>query len=483
MHKKIKILLIEDEQFDVLRVQRTLQPFENQIQIVDYLPEGVPAVQLLQSNPEICDVVIMDFQITGGLMGENLIKKIKEVNPTLQIIVITKMTVNLTDFDFANTLLKAGAFWYCTKYPVDIEDYIYQPTDFVLSIFNAYEKGVLERQRFVSEQKLNKTVMEILEQRKIIGNSPATLSLLQQIEKYSARDVNILITGESGTGKELVAQNLHYRSSRKYENFVPINCGSIPTELIESELFGYEKGSFTGAGADKIGLFEAANNGTIFLDEVTGLPQSAQVKLLRVIQEGEIEKLGRTKKIKVNVRIIAATNEDIKKQVEEKRFREDLYYRLSVVPIHVSPLRERREDIPPLVDHFLTEFCSDYKVPKPAFNSEAMDTLSRYEWSGNVRELKNVLQRLLFNEERMFSYINVLNALGVVKVESSPDPYQLRELFNKNQILSLKNAENVFREKYLLFARNNSNSDADTARKLGLAQSNYSRIIKNLGMK
>lgn len=481
--KTIRVLLIEDEEFDVLRVKRTLVPFEKQIHIIDYVSEGVAAIDLLQKHPNICDVVVMDFQIAGGLMGENLIRKIKEIDPSLQIIVITKMTVNATDFEFAYSLLKAGAFWYCTKYPVDIEEYIYQPTDFIMSIFHAFEKGELERARLRSERQLRKTISDILTQKKIIGVSQAIQSLREQIAKYALRDVNLLISGDSGTGKELTASNIHYTSKRRLENFVPINCGSIPSELVESELFGYEKGAFTGAHAEKMGLFELANNGTVFLDEVAELPLSAQVKLLRVIQEGEVEKIGRTKKVKVDVRIIAATNKDLRREVAEKRFREDLYYRLNVVPVHVPPLRERREDIVELIDHFMTEFCRDMNRPKPEMNDEALQTLREYDWPGNVRELKNVVQRLLFNDERMFSAVNVLNALGVVKVESSPDSYQLRDLFRSETILSLKQAEKIFREKYLLFVRTNSRTDADAAKQLGVAPSNYSRMIKDLGMK
>ncbi len=481
--KQIRVLLIEDEEFDVLRVKRTLAPFAERIHIVDYLADGVAALDLLKAAPRCCDVVIMDFQIAGGLMGENLVRGIKEIDPSLQIIVITKMTVNVTDFEFANGLLKAGAFWYCTKYPVDMENFIYQPTDFVMSVFNAYEKGELERSRVRSEKKIDKNISDILTQKRIIGVSQATSSLLGQIEKYSARDVNILITGDSGTGKELIANNIHYKGTRKLENFVPINCGSIPADLIESELFGYVKGAFTGAYAEKMGLFELAHNGTIFLDEVAELPPAAQVKLLRVIQEGEVEKIGRQKKIVIDVRIIAATNKDLKREVAEKRFREDLYYRLSVVPIHVLPLKERREDIPELINYYLAEYCRDMNRVKPVMSPDALAMLCSYDWPGNVRELKNVVQRLLFNDERTCSAVTILNALGVVAIESSPDQNQLGQLFQRDSTLPLKQAEKIFREKYLLFVRNHSHSDADAAQKLNVAPSNYSRMIRELGLK
>ncbi|HLP15733.1 MAG TPA: sigma 54-interacting transcriptional regulator, partial [Bacteroidota bacterium] len=324
----IKILLIEDEDFDVARVKNTVSVFSDRIGVEDVVSNGKAALELLQTKPEYHDVIILDYQISGGLRGEELIREMKLIDPFIQIIVITKMTINLTDFTFANNLLKAGAFWYCTKYPGNIEEFIYQPTDFVLSIVNAYEKKKLEKQKVKSDKRLNRNIEAILASKKIIGESAPILHLKASIDKYAKSDVNILIAGGSGTGKELVAWNIHLKSKRRYENFVPINCGSIPHELIESELFGYEKGSFTGASGAKSGLFEVGHNGTIFLDEVAELPPTAQVKLLRVIQEGEIEKIGRTGSLAVNVRILAATNKDLAAEVNAGRFREDLYYRL-----------------------------------------------------------------------------------------------------------------------------------------------------------
>ena len=293
---QINILLIEDEEFDVLRVKNTVSFYQEVIKIVDVVSNGRSALELLKENTDRYDVVILDYQISGGLKGEELIEKIKEVDPLIQIIVITKMTINITDYNFANNLMKAGAFWFCTKYPGNIEEYIYQPTDFTLSVFNAYEKKKLEKHRIRSDKKLLQNIENILETKKIYGESKPMVLLKESIEKFAKSDVYILINGNSGTGKELVAWNIHLKSKRRYENFIPINCGSIPGDLIESELFGYEKGAFTGANTNKAGLFEVAHNGTLFLDEVAELPLSAQVKLLRVIQEGEIEKLAEQKK-------------------------------------------------------------------------------------------------------------------------------------------------------------------------------------------
>ncbi|MGE5805250.1 MAG: response regulator, partial [Ignavibacteria bacterium] len=204
LNNLINVLLIEDEEYDVRRVINTIKPFSEQIKIINTVSDGKTAVDLLQKDCGSCDVVVMDFQIAGGLMGEDLIRKIKEIDNSLQIIVVTKMTVNLTDFNFANKLIKAGAFWYCTKYPGDIEEYIYQPTDFVISIFNAFEKSRLEKERQKSNQKLIKNVKDILMQKQLIGDSPSIVKLKDEIKKYSNSDVSILIKGASGTGKELV---------------------------------------------------------------------------------------------------------------------------------------------------------------------------------------------------------------------------------------------------------------------------------------
>ncbi len=478
----INILLVEDEDFDVRRVQNTISFYDTRIRIVDTVSNGRAALELVQFNPEKYDVVILDYQISGGLRGEELITKIKDFDPFIQIIVITKMTINITNYDFANNLLRAGAFWYCTKYPGNIEEYIYQPTDFILSIFNAFEKKRLEKQKLRSDKKLKQNIENLLESKKIIGESKPMLQLKENIEKYAKSDANILISGPSGTGKELVAWNIYLKSKRRYENFVPINCGSIPGELIESEIFGYEKGAFTGASGHKPGLFEIANNGTLFLDEVAELPPSAQVKLLRVIQEGEIEKIGRTEKISVNVRIIAATNKNLANEVNNNRFREDLYYRLNVVPLDIIPLKQRGNDILLLFDHFLKYFSQDLDVESPDVNEEAREILLHYKWPGNVRELRNVVQRLILNCNGKITAKDVSNPMIlrdhiIIKEETN------FEEMHQGQVLPLKEMERIFRIKYFKYVRSISSSDSYAAERLGLAPSNFYRMCKELGLK
>lgn len=478
---KISVLLIEDEEFDVQRIRRTINPFKHRIIIEDVVASGISAVELLEKETHKYDVIIMDYQIAGGLMGENLIRRIKEINPLLQIIVVTKMTINMTDYDFANRMLEAGATWYCTKYPGDIEEFIYQPTDFILNIFNAWEKKKLETEKIHSKRQLQQNIDDILNRNQIIGRSKAITTLKEQIRRFAGSDVTVIIRGPSGTGKELVATHIHYHGKRKFENFIPINCGSLPDNLIESELFGFEKGSFTGANKDKLGLFEVANRGTVFLDEITELPYTLQSTLLRVIQEGEIDKIGRTKKVEVKVRIIAATNKDLENEVREKRFREDLYYRLNVVSIPILPLEQRKEDIPLLIDHFMSRFGRDMNKEIPEIYAEGYHVLSHYKWPGNVRELQNVVQRLLFLNKRRIVEKDVYMALGVrIDTDETRD---VEAIGISSEIIPWRDKERRLKRQYFEHVRQHTSSDAEAARKLGLAPPNYYRMCKELGIK
>jgi two-component system response regulator AtoC len=477
--KPINLLLIEDESYDVNRIKRTFAPFCDQVIIKKIVADGQSALDLLSEQEEEFDVVIMDYQIVGPLSGERLIRKIKTIDPFIQIIVITKMTVNVTDFEFANRLIEAGAMWFCTKYPSDIKDYIYQPTDLLLSVLNAYEKKRLNLDKSKSASRLNQSIKNRLERMKIIGESPAIKRLVKQIEKTAQQDTTVLISGASGTGKELVATHIHYLSKRRFEEFVTVNAGSIPGELVESELFGFEKGSFTGAVNNKKGLFETANNGTIFLDEIGELSMSSQVKLLRVLQDGEIDKIGRTEKIKVDVRVIAATNIDLDKAIEEKKFRGDLYWRLNVIPLYVPTLRERIEDIPLLTDYFIDKYCRQMALSKPEINSEVMEILQSYEWPGNIRQLQNVIQRILISCEGEIKKDDVLSILGSKKVGTITGP----EFWFGDKILKWKEMENIFRWRYFNYVKDKTKSESEAARQLGIAPSNFYRMCNKLGIK
>ena len=475
----INILLIEDESFDVNRVKRTLQPFSKKIVINKVVADGQSAMKALKENKGEFDVIIMDYQIAGALTGERLIQELKIIDSFIQIIVITKMTINLTDFDFANKLIEAGATWFGTKYPSDIKEYIYQPTDLLLAITNAYEKKCLTLEKSQSNDLLNNSIDNILNEKQIIGESEVIKKLKRKIELAAQQEVTVLITGASGTGKELVATNIHYLSKRKFNNIVPVNAGGLPSELIESELFGFEKGSFTGASSKKKGLFELANNGTLFLDEIGELPMSSQVKLLRVLQEGELEKIGRTKKVKVNVRIIAATNIDLENAVEKKEFRSDLFYRLNVVQIYVPTLKERIEDLPVLIDHFLFKYSKEMSISRPVISDDAIEILQSYDWPGNIRQLQNVIQRLLFLGLNIISPEDISEVLRLKNVTS----LKLPEFRFGNDILKWKEMEEIFRIKYIQYVKNKSKTDSEAARSLGLAPSNFYRLCSKLGIR
>lgn len=474
----INLLLIEDETYDVNRIKRTLAPFEDRVIIKKVVADGQSALNLLSENEGAYDVIIMDYQIVGPLSGEKLIRKIKTIDPFIQIIVITKMTINVTDFELANKLIQAGAMWFCTKYPADIKEYVYQPTDLLLSILNAYENKRLKWEKSKSNLQLNQSITNILNDKKIVGVSSAANKLIKQIERAAQQDATVLITGASGTGKELVATHIHYLSKRKYENFVTINTGSIPQELIESELFGFVKGSFTGAVNPKKGLFEVANQGTIFLDEISELSVSSQAKLLRVLQEGELDKIGRTEKIKVDVRVITASNIDLEKAIKEKKFREDLFYRLNVIDIYIPTLRERIEDIPALTQFFIDKYSNQMSITKPEIRSDAIEALQSFEWPGNIRELQNVIQRLLISYEDEIRKEGVLNVLGSKK-ESITCP----EFWFGDKILKWKEMENIFRSKYFNYVKDRTKSESEAARRLGIAPSNFYRMCYKLGIR
>ncbi|MBN1396748.1 MAG: sigma-54-dependent Fis family transcriptional regulator, partial [Bacteroidetes bacterium] len=365
--------------------------------------------------------------------------------------------------------------------PGNIEDYIYQPTDFILSIVNAYEKKRLEKQKLNADKRLMQSIEEQLESKKIIGESKPIVQLRETIEKYAKSDANVLITGGSGTGKELVAWNIHLKSRNRYEKFIPINCGNISPDLVESELFGYKKEALSGKNSNKPGLFEIANHGTIFLDEVLELPLSTQVKLLRVIQDGEIEKIGEDGRISVNVRIIASTNKNLALEVSEGHFREDLYYRLNVIPIDIVPLRQRGEDIILLFNHFLEYFSNDMGISIPEIDPKAKEILMNYKWPGNVRELRNVVQRLILNNTGYIGVKEISNPMVLKDTVLSKEP-SFDEL-NMGNVLTLREMEKAFRLKYFKYVRSISSSDTNAAEKLGIAPSNFYRMCKELGLK
>ncbi|MBU4262240.1 MAG: sigma-54 dependent transcriptional regulator [Proteobacteria bacterium] len=318
------------------------------------------------------DLVISDIRMPG-MGGLELLDSAKKVTPDLPFIMITAFASP----EDAVQAMKHGAYDYITK-PFKLSE--------IKSIITSAIAGQAVDPKHSTDAARH-------DYTNIIGDSPEMRNIFDQIERIAPTHANVLIIGESGTGKELVAQAIHQKSRGAHNNFVPITCNAIPESLFESELFGHMKGSFTGASSNKIGLFELANNGSAFLDEIGELTPLIQTKLLRVLQEREFKRVGDTKTIKVNVRIISATNRDLEQEILEKRFREDLFYRLAVVPIRMPPLRERKGDVPLLVDHFLKKYSKTFEKDAPQLSSYAMEVLMNYDFPGNVRELENIIER------------------------------------------------------------------------------------------
>jgi len=368
-----KILVVDDEQSlrEVLSIMLKRAGYA-----VTSAADGEEAVELLQK--EIFDLVITDLRMPK-VDGMEVLKAVKSASPETVVLIITAFA----SADSAVEAMKQGAYDYLTK--------PFQVDEVQLIIRNA-----LEKRRLTTENMLLKREMASQSSfAQLVGQSEAMQKVFEVVRKVADSKSNVLICGESGTGKELVARAIHYNSARSALPFVAVNCSAVPETLLESELFGHMKGSFTGAIANKAGLFEIANGGTIFLDEIGDTTPTIQVKLLRVIQEREFRRVGGSQDIKVDVRVVAATNKDLEKAVADGSFREDLYYRLDVIPIRLPPLRMRTGDIPLLVHHFLERFAKESGKPKPVLSSDAMHVLLGHEWRGNVRELENLIERVV----------------------------------------------------------------------------------------
>lgn len=342
---------------------------------VDLADDGRQALALIQENSY--DLAILDIKMPG-MSGLDLLDRIREMKSDLLVVIMTAEA----SMKNAVEAMKRGAY-----------DYITKPFD--LDVIDAIVEKVGRAREIAGQVSLLKQELKEHYQveKNIIGNSAAMQSIYKTIGKVADSDITILIQGESGTGKEMVARAIHFNSGRLGKPFVAINCAAIPRDLLESELFGSERGAFTGASERKQGKFEQANQGTIFLDEIGDMPLDLQAKILRVLQEHEVTRVGGTQSIAVNVRIVAATNQELQERVRQREFREDLYYRLNVVPITLAPLRERRDDIPELVRYFLDRTCTELSIPPKQLTPEAMALLARYSWPGNVRELENTIKR------------------------------------------------------------------------------------------
>jgi len=367
-----KILIVEDEAA-IRRVLSKILLDEDDKYQIEEAADGLEAMDKIKK--EDFDLVLCDIKMPK-LDGIEVLEATKKIKPETPFIMIS----GHGDLETAVQSMRLGAF-----------DYISKPPD-LNRLLTAVRNALDKKQLIVENKILKKKVSKNYE---MIGESTAITHIREIIEKVAPTDARVLITGANGTGKELVAHWLHEKSERSSAPFVEVNCAAIPSELIESELFGHVKGAFTSAVKDRAGKFEAAHNGTLFLDEIGDMTLSAQAKVLRALQENTISRVGADKDIKINVRVLAATNKDLKKEIAEGRFREDLYHRLAVILIRVPSLNERREDIPLLIEHFAEKIAEEHGSAKKKFSEKAVALLQEYDWTGNIRELRNVVERLI----------------------------------------------------------------------------------------
>ncbi len=367
-----KILIIEDEA-TIRRVLTKILSEENDSYVVEEAEDGLQGVEKIKNDDY--DLVLCDIKMPK-MDGVEVLEAVKKIKPEIPMVMIS----GHGDLETAVNTMRLGAF-----------DYISKPPD-LNRLLNTVRNALDRKQLVVENKNLKKKVSKNYQ---MIGNSDEINHIRTMIDKVAPTDARVLITGPNGTGKELVAHQLHEKSDRSSAAIIEVNCAAIPSELIESELFGHVKGAFTSAVKDRAGKFEAAHKGTIFLDEIGDMSLPAQAKVLRALQENLIQRVGADKDIKVDVRVVAATNKDLKKEIAEGRFREDLYHRLAVILIKVPGLNERRNDIPELIEHFANKIAEEQGNSVKSFSKQAIKLLQEYDWTGNIRELRNVVERLI----------------------------------------------------------------------------------------
>jgi two-component system nitrogen regulation response regulator NtrX len=442
-----RVLIVDDEE-SVRNSLEKLLAYEKYMTFA--APDGETALEVVAG--ERVDIVLLDIKMPG-MDGIEVLEKIKGMKSDLPVVIISGHGTISTAVDAT----RLGAFDFLEK-PIDMDRLL-------LTVRNGIMQGELARQNVQLKEQAKVST-------EIVGRHPDILAILQTIERVAPTNARVLIMGENGTGKELIARKLHEMSNRAEEPFVEVNCAAIPEDLIESALFGHEKGSFTGAVSQRIGKFEVADSGTLFLDEVGDMSLSAQAKVLRVLQESTFERVGGTETKKVNVRVIAATNKDLLEEAAKGRFREDLYYRLNVVPIKIPPLRERKSDIELLIDHFLKQVADQLGRPPKRLSREALNHLIDYSWPGNVRELGNLIERLCILVPQEAIEAEHLPPLELTRKEDMrKDPFGFRTYQEFKD----------FTEKEFLIKKlhENNGNVSRTARQLGMQRSNlYKKLEK-----
>ncbi len=379
-----RILVIDDER-SIRNTLKDILEFEKyQVELAE---DGFKALELLKTND--FDVILCDIKMPG-MDGIEVLQKVEELKPDTPVVMIS----GHGNIDTAVESIKKGAFDFIEK-PLDLNRLL-------ITLRNAMDKSSLITETKVLRKKVSKRF-------EMVGDSPAIRKVKDMVDRVAPTDARVLITGSNGTGKELVARRLHEKSNRSEGPFIEVNCAAIPSELIESELFGHEKGAFTSAVKQRKGKFEQASGGTIFLDEIGDMSLSAQAKVLRALQESIITRVGGDSQIKVDVRVVAATNKNLAKEIEQNAFREDLYHRLSVILIHVPDLNDRAEDIPALCDYFIEQICTEYGMPLKTIEKEAVAELQQMRWTGNIREFRNVIERLIILCDKTITKDDIIN--------------------------------------------------------------------------
>lgn len=443
------VLIVDDE--DSIRKALSILLKRNGFRAAE-ATNGLEALEMMANSPY--DLVIADLNMPE-MGGIDLLKRVKEDYGDTEVIILTAYGA----IQSAVEAIKLGAYDYLTK-PIE-------PKDIMIKVRNA-----IERRRLAMEVRhLKRALRDSFSKKTIMGQSPAIVKLLEFIDQVSATDSTVLICGETGTGKELVARAIHGGSRRREMPFIPINCGALPESLLEAELFGYEKGAFTGALASKKGLFEEADRGTIFLDEISATSPATQVKLLRVLQEQEIRRVGSNKTVKIDVKVIGATNQELPRLVREGKFREDLYYRLNVISIEVPPLRGRKEDLPLLVEHFLKEFSNKENGTLKRLSPEAMKAIYEYDWPGNVRELRNILERA-----------TVLSKTPIIEHHDLPQEIQIGPPPRRAATTGRSGLKGMEKEYIERLLNDNAWNYSKTSRELGIARNTLLKKIEEYGL-
>jgi len=451
MHKNI--LIVDDEKSIRQSLEGILTDEGYEVQTAASAEEA-----LRMMEEEAPQLALLDIWLPG-MDGIEALKIIKAEYPQTRVVMMSGHGT----IETAVKATKLGAFDFIEK-PLSLEKVI-------LVINHAVDMMRLEEENVLLRQKLTQDF-------ELTGRSPAITELKEMISIVAPTNAWILIMGENGTGKELVARSIHRKSRRSHKPFVEVNCAAIPEELIESELFGHEKGSFTGATSKKRGKFDLANEGTIFLDEVADMSQKAQAKILRILQEKTFERVGGNRLISTDVRVLAATNKDLEREMEEGRFRQDLYYRLNVIPLHVPPLRERREDIPLLVARFIRDFSLKEGEAEKAVSEEALTALMRHDWPGNVRELKNIIERLV-----IMTPGKVIGGTDIPLLQKAENGHPPEAAFPPGEADSLREARQDFEKQFILKKLKEFEGNISrTAEAIGLERSNLHRKIKSFGL-